>query len=470
MSRKATLLIVVVALAEIISSCALMSVNPIWNGENPQWRDQYERIAESFIDGKLYFEYDIDPRLEEMDNPYSPDDRRELGVDFHWDHAYYQGKYYMYFGAVPAVLLFVPYKLITGHSLTTYHATQLFSTLIIIGFFVLFFLFRRRLFPKMPAWLCTLAAVALSMASLWYAVARPALYCTAITAGMCFMLWSLYFFFRAFLFEERPHRVCVLAALGAVCGALVFGCRPIMGLANFFIVIPLLVVYLRRQKLGAGQTATLFAVGLTPFLVMMVVLMAYNHARFGSPFEFGQSYQLTNTDQHLYGAGDLTNSSLHSPLDILNVFFGYNGFSQTFPFVGFSGVFVSFPIMLIAPLVLIWKPCRAFVRSHPGLSTIIGGIIVTVLAIVVLDLACSPSHTVRYDMDYYYLLGILVFIAIGSLLESVDESRFRLCCGVAAGLFAITIISASLLLMIPDKAGILSAFPEVMDALGIVVN
>ena len=88
MSRYTKLLIVVLAVAEIVSCCLLMSVNPMWNGENPMHRNQYELIADSFIDGKLYFEYDdVDPRLEEMDNPYSPQERKRAGVSYHKDHA-----------------------------------------------------------------------------------------------------------------------------------------------------------------------------------------------------------------------------------------------------------------------------------------------------------------------------------------------------------------------------------------------
>lgn len=66
------------------------------------------------------------PLLLQMDNPYDPQARVDLGVDYRWDTAYYHGHYYMYFGVVPVFLLFLPFRLITGMSLTTYHATQVF--------------------------------------------------------------------------------------------------------------------------------------------------------------------------------------------------------------------------------------------------------------------------------------------------------------------------------------------------------
>ena len=39
----------------------------------------------------------------------------------------------------------------------------------------------------------------------------------------------------------------------------------------------------------------------SPYLVIGILLMLYNYLRFDSPFEFGQSYQLTITDQSKYG-------------------------------------------------------------------------------------------------------------------------------------------------------------------------
>ena len=79
---------------------APMGYIPCFNGEIPDHRNQYELMAESILNGHLYIDYDIDPRLLEMENPYDPVMRDELGVEYHWDHAFYDGHYYMYFGII----------------------------------------------------------------------------------------------------------------------------------------------------------------------------------------------------------------------------------------------------------------------------------------------------------------------------------------------------------------------------------
>ena len=138
----------------IVLSVYPMSLSPVWNGKIPGHRDQYERMAQSILHGHLYLEYeDVDPRLSEMENPYDPQARKELGIYYHWDHAFYNGKYYMYFGIVPVVLLFLPYQLLTGNALTTYKATQIFTVGTILAIFalkcssyeiIIIYLYRRR--------------------------------------------------------------------------------------------------------------------------------------------------------------------------------------------------------------------------------------------------------------------------------------------------------------------------------------
>lgn len=140
--------IVVVACVVLVATLP-MGLNSTWTGEgsHSHQRNEYELMANSLIEGHLYLDYTPNKALDEMENPYDTQMRRALGVHVHWDSAYYNGKYYMYFGVVPAVLVFVPYKLITGYSLASYHATQLFTALYLIGLFFLMRLISRSFFP-----------------------------------------------------------------------------------------------------------------------------------------------------------------------------------------------------------------------------------------------------------------------------------------------------------------------------------
>ena len=142
-------------------------------------------------------------------------------------------------------------------------------------------------------------ATAFSMMSVWYSVDAPALYCTAITSALCMEIWSLFFFVRAVWIETDDKKCIINAFFGSLFGALAFGCRPPVALANLF-VIPMLVVFLRKRKFSLKLLRQL-AIAASPYLVVGILLMCYNYVRFDSPFEFGQAYQLTTADQSQYG-------------------------------------------------------------------------------------------------------------------------------------------------------------------------
>ena len=91
-----------VVLVILILLCTLpMGLAPGWNGEDPGATNQYELVAEAILNGHINIDNgDVDPLLLQMDNPYDPQARVDLGVDYRWDTAYYHGHYYMYFGGL----------------------------------------------------------------------------------------------------------------------------------------------------------------------------------------------------------------------------------------------------------------------------------------------------------------------------------------------------------------------------------
>jgi len=57
-------------------------------------------LGESFLRGQLSLLEEPNPQLTELQNPYDPAQRT---VPYHWDASYYKGKYYLYWGPVPAL-------------------------------------------------------------------------------------------------------------------------------------------------------------------------------------------------------------------------------------------------------------------------------------------------------------------------------------------------------------------------------
>ena len=451
-----TLVTVLVLAALIGSSSFLMTLCPMWNGEitaklmeetearakemaagagKEEWMDtaaaaasmdepntdpdryaiknknQYELMADALLKGQVYLEYgDMDRRLLEMPNPYDTKARRELGVRYHWDHAFYKGRYYMYFGVVPVFLLFIPFKLITGASLTTYHATQVFVGMSIIGLFLFFRLLSKRFFPKLSFPVYLFLGAAISVTSMVHCVAKPAMYMTAFAAAFCMEIWSVYFYVKAVWATEDENRAIFRAFLGALFGALAFGCRPSIALGNL-IVIPCLIVFLRGHKFS-GKLLLKLAAAASPYIIIGALLMFYNYIRFENPFEFGQSYQLTVADQSAYG-------SLFSRLSARGLLNGATFFLTRsedlvaeFPHIVEGGVFYTYPVFGAGLFALTNKKTRTAIRANKFVLFLLGGI-ATIGVIIMMDVVWTPYLLARYREDMMWLLGMLVFLAVG---------------------------------------------------------
>lgn len=91
-------------------------------------------------------------KLEELKDPYDTIERASLGrgTDYVWDAAYYNQKYYVYFGILPAILIMVPYYLITKKILLSSVATLIFSLLSIPVLVVLVKKIFQKYFKKLP--------------------------------------------------------------------------------------------------------------------------------------------------------------------------------------------------------------------------------------------------------------------------------------------------------------------------------
>src|SRR5579863_9364014 len=72
----------------------------------------YNYLGRAFAHGHLYIEIEPSPKLLALPDPYDPNVDRSITMR---DMAFFRGRYYLYHGAVPAVLLFTPWWLITGH-------------------------------------------------------------------------------------------------------------------------------------------------------------------------------------------------------------------------------------------------------------------------------------------------------------------------------------------------------------------
>lgn len=456
MGRKETIVVSLSAILLVLLCTLPMRLSDFWNGNIPMHRNQYEVLADSILEGHLYIDYgDLESSgLLELENPYDPAERIKYQTPYHYDHAFYNGHYYMYFGVVPVFLLFIPFKLIFGKTLVTFHATQFFVGLSVVAFFILFYLIAKKFFPKLSVWTYIISTWAISLISISYCVQAPALYCTAISGGIFFEVWSLLFFFAAVYYAEKNGWQVALATLGALCGALAFGCRPPVALANL-IAIPLAITYAKDNK-GKHLVKNFIIIAL-PYVVIGALLMMYNYARFESPFEFGQAYQLTDYDQRFYAHF----TERFDPALLLNglaqIFINVGEISNDFPYITYGGFFVTYPLMWMLLFWLFNGHVQKEIKKNK-LLPLVSVLCITAVFVALVVTFWSPGLCERYRLDLGFVMGILLFILMGYRIKtSGREATLSVTISILA---VFSILFAFLLFLQPNDANYTYLYPE----------
>ncbi len=273
--------------------------------KNVSITDPYAATADAFKKKQVYLDVEVDPALEAMKNPYNRSERDTQGIPYNWDSAYYKGHYYSYFGVVPVILYYYPYYTITGKMPTTAMAQPIFGAIAALAF-CMTILAAIKLFvprPNLLMLLC-LMPVTMCLSGIIYAINYTNMYVLPTICGLCFLFLTLWTGLSACSCRKKWLRVVLLFISGASL-ALCTGSRPSFALSSV-LLIPFFIGILRNKDMKLSFRLTQAAAFVIPMLIGGCALMWYNNARFGSPFDFGASYQLTVSDVHankLHAAG-----------------------------------------------------------------------------------------------------------------------------------------------------------------------
>ena len=280
----------VVILCLIGLSWLLTHVNPICITSPWPHHKQYQELAEVMSQG--HFDLNTEPSegLLNAENPYDTIYLQANGIDYLADYAYHGGKYYVYFGVVPELLLYLPTYLLSGEHLSNYMAVFLFYCGFILAVFALYREVIKRWFGRTPYFIyLMLCILTVCCGNYLFIIARPDLYDTPIMAANMFTVAGLRFWLKGKNSESTKGRICSLL-LGSLCMALVAGCRPQMLLFSALAIPLFWEDIITKKSVRDGVSICI------PYLFVAVGIMYYNAARFGSPFDFGATYSLTSND------------------------------------------------------------------------------------------------------------------------------------------------------------------------------
>lgn len=388
--------------------------------------NQFHSLTESLLDGNFHLDVEPSQAFKELDNPHNIEERNDvferLDETYWWDVAYYEGKYYVYFGIVPVILVYLPFYLLTGRHI--YNNVVVFMGIvgIIIGIIKLLSLMIRKYFKNISYGMYLLMLSFTLFGNhvfLLYAAKRPDFYTVPIVYAIMFTLFGLYFWLKSIINKEQVDSKFVF--LGSLCMALVAGCRPNL-IFVYLSAIPIFGNYFINNYKKI-KPIVCFCI---PFFVVAAFLMYYNYIRFDSIFEFGSRYQLTifdvtrrHFDIERFGLGFYY--YLFAAPKIDNVFpfvhtipLNTNYLGYTFFDGSFGGVLCLSPLIIIS---LFYRKFKDYFKKYKFLYYLVICFIVAAIIIVAVDIQVA-GVCIRYYIDFMWLFILSTIIIIFAICNN----------------------------------------------------
>ncbi len=348
-------------------------------------------------------------KLEELENPYDAVERESLerDEDYIWDAAYYNQKYYVYFGALPAILIMVPYYLIRKKLSATSTVTLLFSLLsvpVLVGITKKIF---EKYFKELPFKFMALSSLMMVLGTflIWINVA-PRFYELVTVSGFFFAILGFYLVLDS---ENKENVSYKKIFFGSLSLALSVACRPTQIFSSLLIVPILLKIFIKNIKEKRNIVKNIVVVAI-PYIAIGLLIMAYNYLRFDNPLEFGEKYQLTVNNMQ-----KLTLRWITLPTGLLCCLFGLPTFQANFPFIhangniidtfGYfyvedmpGGVFFLAPIAFFCfGIIWLWKKSKNKDLKIFSTTLLVVGLIFSSF------ISLKAGNTGRYLLDFAWL-------------------------------------------------------------------
>jgi hypothetical protein len=249
----------------------------------PEIQNDYVDLGRAFLRGRLSLLEQPDPRLSQLGDPYEYTQRKD--IPYHWDASYYEGKYYLYWGPVPA-LISAAWQAIAGSPPSA-------SLLVVIPFLgllgsaiVLMLLVSQSFGAAARATVWIFVLVGFFNLPMLFTIGQPRHYQASILFGQFFLLAGA----LGLVMYSRARRPAWLLVSGTAWG-LAFACRYNLAI-SIAVYLAVAAFWLWRDA-GTASASRRLVWLLAPLALCLLGLGLYNLARFHDPLETGMTYQLT---------------------------------------------------------------------------------------------------------------------------------------------------------------------------------
>jgi len=247
--------------------------------------------ADAFRAGHSYLAHQPAPELVRAQDPYNSVNIRYWALDL----SYFRGKYYCYWGPVPALFQAAGKALLGITRTIGDQYIGLFSAcLTVLGGGLIIERMGRRLFGRVPRSVLIFGILAFAFANpMLHNVTTAGTYQSAILAGQAFLIPGVLFAFDAVWHAGTSSARRYRLWLAGLCWGLALGSRvTVLPAVAFLIAITALAEGWLAERRWLRTFVNALCLGV-PVAVTGLALLWYNQLRFGNPMEFGLNLQLS---------------------------------------------------------------------------------------------------------------------------------------------------------------------------------
>lgn len=397
-----------------------------------------KELVDAFMHGHVYLDEKPSEALMALSNPYDPNMRG--GVSYLWDHLYYNGKYYSYYGITPVFLLFLPFRLLTGQYLYDAYGVLLFTIIGVIFMTLSYNKMLKLLFKDKPLPLAikyTLYGLLFLGSGCLFNLTRPYFYeVSTSSAYMCMMIMLYHLVSGGILFKKEDKKYFTYHLLFAsLWGALAVLARATMALYAACHVIYLAFYFFKNRKEMAKKDIVLFFVcSLAPYAVFASIQCIYNYLRFGSFLDFGIEYSLTIADfKHMpFHFGNVLTSLYNFlfglPIPTANSYFMYGAnvrFGGAYYFFETSssvGLFIRMPILWLIFVLPFIKPATMKERMEHLVLRWLPCVIVPFIQVAI---TWQSGYATRYFSDFAWPLMFFAILLVAKQYTITGSERLQ---------------------------------------------
>lgn len=385
-------------------------------------------------------------KLLELEDPYDRNLRDSNNVSAAWDHVFYDGKYYSYYGIAPVILLFLPYHKLTDSFFPTDIAVLIFAVIGIIFLAMTYNAIIKRWFSRIPSG-CHIAGliIIMTVCGIWFSVGRPLFYEISISSGFAFVTLGAYFLISSNVISTVKTSLPKVTFASLFLATAVL-CRPTLAVYSICACVYYAIGFKKSAEItdeeGVVQTKKkrriiYLVCALIPFVILGSVQMWYNYVRFDSPLDFGIKYSLT--------INDFVDAEYHTLFVLIGVFaylFQFPTIKADYPYVdtwftyfranGYyfkdsgqtSGiVWLALPVFgyILSGKALKRLPDR---KSRLKAATIIG-LPCVIMPFIILFSIWESGYAVRYVADFSWEIITGAFAVLFFLYQTSENDTLK---------------------------------------------